>query len=334
VIMFDAPSKLARYVVAVLALVLVPAAAEATCVITGATLVTGTTASIGHYTANSTLEKPMTVSVTLTLTRDAGTDTCSGYVAFLRAGAAGRLTGAGGAQLPYGVQNAATSTSVLSSPGWSSSSMPFSFSASAATPITGGYQKTISVDIKSVISGQSPSASGGFSDNAVVVAIYDVADTSQYKAAISNWFVYAAVNAACSINNQTMVTDAVGMTIPVRANGTVNTSASTSKDYSSVSCNAPSDIELSSANGGLLRDNGSVAGLSSLIPYAAQATFAGVTATLNTATSVATKGSMPITATTGATGLMTVTVTTPQQTAQMLAAGRYSDTLTVRLTPQ
>ena len=118
--------------------------------------------------------------------------------------------------------------------------------------------------------------------------------------------------------------------IPVSMAGVVNTGAIT-RSYNQVVCNAPTDITMTSQNGGLVNTVPASGGRTNVIPYSAQASFGGATSTLNTAASSMVTGKLNTT--TGANGTMNVSISA-QQPALPMMTGAYNDRLTITLTPQ
>jgi hypothetical protein len=171
---------------------------------------------------------------------------------------------------------------------------------------------------------------GGYSDAGVVLAVFDAATPSVQVPGAATWFVNAAVNPTCTIGGLFAAADPATVNVPVTAAGTVST-AQIQRSYGSVLCNAPTDITISSQNGGIRNVAAPPSGFSNVIHYTAQTAFGAATATLNTATSAMTTGS--ITNTTGAAGTMQVTIV-PQQPVNLPIAGRYDDVLTITLAPQ
>lgn len=147
--------------------------------------------------------------------------------------------------------------------------------------------------------------------------------------------ITATVSTFCSINNASTGTVDTA-TITVDSAGAVDTTPVTpdNSPYANVACNAPSDLQLTSINGGLTTGS-SATGFDNFINYQAQATWNSVTATVDTASSSGT-GTVSGTAQPVATafaGSMSVLIT-PTANAQPLVQGSYSDTLRVTLTPQ
>jgi antigen 43 len=297
-------------------------AAEAACTITGVQSVTGAIANLGRYSALSApVAQPMTINMVLAISSSGGT--CAGSVAFLSAMAPAQMAGAGAARLNYNVQTlSGTNVLYTSTPG----------AAIAISAASSGGQATIlvSVSAQAIAVASQSVAAGGYSDASVRVSVFDQSNTTAAVPGASSWFVNAAVNPSCTIGGQASAVDSSAVQVPVSSGGTVTTSP-IQRSYASVLCNAPSTIALVSQNGGITKTGGAPGGFTNVIPYLAQASFGGATATLNTATAAMTTGA--VSATTGASGTMTVQVT-PQQPALPLISGRYDDVLTVTLTPQ
>jgi hypothetical protein len=174
--------------------------------------------------------------------------------------------------------------------------------------------------------------SGGYSDASVLTHVFDQLNTATPVAVVANWFVNAAVSPSCKINGAFSANDAAGINVP--ASATSVTTAAIQRDYANVVCNAPSDITMSSQNSGIKNPAAASGLLTNVIHYTAEARLGGATATLDTSSANAiTTGR--IDATTGASGTLAVKVT-PQPLAGglTLVPGRYSDVLTVTLTPR
>ena len=155
------------------------------------------------------------------------------------------------------------------------------------------------------------------------------------QTATQDILITATVATFCSINNAASgpVDSAV---ITVDGAGAVDTTPVTpdNSPYANVACNAPSDLQLTSLNGGLTT-GASAVGFDDFINYQAQATWNSVTASVDTSSSSGT-GAVVGTAQPVATafnGSLSVLIT-PTANAQPLVQGAYSDTLRVTLTPQ
>jgi len=147
--------------------------------------------------------------------------------------------------------------------------------------------------------------------------------------------INATVNSVCTINNA--ATGGVStVTIPVSAAGAVNTGTLTpsGSPFANVACNAPSNLQLTSQNGGVTTAATAVTGFAGKIDYSASATWHSVTASINT--SAASSGPFAGTAAPVATafsGSLAVSITPIGNTLPLLA-GSYTDTLHITLTPQ
>jgi hypothetical protein len=147
--------------------------------------------------------------------------------------------------------------------------------------------------------------------------------------------ISATVAKACSVNNASTGTVDTA-TIPITAGGSVNTSPVTpaNSPYANVACNAPSNLQLTSLNGGVTNAT-SATGFQNFINYTASAVWHGVTATVNTSSS---SGTGPVSGTaqpvsTAFSGSLSVTIT-PAANTLPLVQGSYTDTLRITLTPQ
>ncbi len=296
--------------------------AEAACTITGVQSLTGATANLGRYSALSApVAQPMTINMVLTVSSSGGS--CAGTVAFLSTTAPAQMAGAGAALLTYNVQTL-SGTNVLYT------STPGATIAISASSSAGQSTVAVTVSAQAIAVASQSVAAGGYSDASVRVSVFDQSNAASAVPGASSWFVNAAVNPSCTIGGQASAIDSSTVHVPVSSGGTVTTTP-IQRSYASVLCNAPSDITMASQNGGITKAGGAPGGFTNVIPYLAQASFGGATATLNSATGATTTGT--VSATTGASGAMTVQVT-PQQPALQLISGRYDDVLTVTLTPQ
>jgi len=296
--------------------------AQAACTVTGVQTMSGALANLGRYSATSApVAQTMRINLVLTVSSTGGT--CSGTVAANSPTVPAQMSGAGADKLRYDVQTlGGNSILYAATPG-----TRVAFSATAAN---GATTVTASVNIQAVAVASQTVQAGGYSDAGVVLAVFDTATPSVQVPGAASWFVNAAVNPTCTIGGLFAAADPATVNVPVTAAGTVST-AQIQRSYGSVLCNAPTDITMSSQNGGIRNPTAPSSGFVNVIHYAAQASFGAATATLNTATSAMTTGS--ISNTTGAAGTMQVTIV-PQQPASLPIAGRYDDVLTITLAPQ
>lgn len=157
-----------------------------------------------------------------------------------------------------------------------------------------------------------------------------VAQTATQEIQIS-----ATVSTFCSINNSATGGPSSAV-IPINAAGAVMLGpiTPTNSPFADVACNAPSELQLTSDNGGATTGT-TAAGFASYINYEAEATWNGVTASVDTTSS---SGTGPVSGTaesvaTAFTGSMSVVVN-PIANTDPLVQGSYSDTLRITLTPQ
>jgi hypothetical protein len=161
---------------------------------------------------------------------------------------------------------------------------------------------------------------------------------AQAQVATQDINITATVLGACTINNVATGSPVGTATIPVNAAGAVTTTAitPTGSPFANVACNAASNLQLTSLNGGVRNTGTPGAGFTNIINYQASATWNAVTANINTATNPAAAGAetgaVAAVATAHA-GNLTVTIT-PTANALPLITGSYTDTLRVTLTPQ
>ena len=147
--------------------------------------------------------------------------------------------------------------------------------------------------------------------------------------------ITATVPTFCSINNSATGGPSAAV-IPISTAGAVVTSpiTPTNSPFATVSCNAPSDLQLTSDNGGVTT-GATALGFASYINYEAEATWNGVTASVDTTSS---SGTGPVSGTaapvpTAFAGSMSVVIN-PAANTLPLIQGAYSDTLRITLTPQ
>lgn len=146
----------------------------------------------------------------------------------------------------------------------------------------------------------------------------------------------ATVNGICTIAGvATGVTDTA--TIGINPDASVDTTAVTPSNspYANVSCNGPSDLQVSSLNGALTGP-ATVAGFDNIIDYTATATWNSVNASVDTTTNAAsgaTENGTVVPVATAHTGNLSVSIT-PAANTNPLLVGSYTDTVTITLTPQ
>ncbi len=315
---------------------LLAGAARATCNINSAGIsVSPLSANTGTYTAPTT---PPTVTVTFTIsgtyTSNATPGTCDAAIFWQRATMPPTManTGGGGSTLPYTIQSAAGTLIFLSS-ATTVNVAEYRFTG-AASVTNRAFSGTVTADF--IMQPAVTQAGGSYSDS-ITLAILNVniAANSGTVIASRGFTVTGTVAKSCTIGGVSNPT-ADTATIPVSAAGAVNT-AVINKSYANVSCNTPSNVQLTSQNGAVKSSGAAGNGFTNMIDYAASATFSGATATLNTATNPAATGSETGAAvsTTGTqpAGTMSVAIT-PQANASKLLGGTYSDTLTITITPQ
>jgi hypothetical protein len=170
----------------------------------------------------------------------------------------------------------------------------------------------------------------------VVLKVMAFAGAADAQTATQDINISATVASTCTINNAATGTVDTA-TIPITLAGSVNTApiTPTNAPYANVACNGPSELQLTSLNGGVV-NAGSAAGFAHIIDYTASATWHSVTATLNTSTVATAVGAESGTAQPVATafsGSLAVTIT-PIANVLPLLQGAYADTLRVTLTPQ
>jgi hypothetical protein len=149
--------------------------------------------------------------------------------------------------------------------------------------------------------------------------------------------ITATVLKSCTVNN--VATGTAGTAnIPVSVAGAVTTTTitPTGSPFASVACNAPSNLQLTSLNGGVKNVGVPGTGFTNIIDYTASATWNSVSASLDTSTlstAVAAEAGTAVAVSTAHSGNLSVSIT-PIANALPLITGSYSDTLRVTLIPQ
>lgn len=331
-------NRLARVVALLFALCAASDAAFAVCNINGAGMsMTPGTANSGTYTPpNAPASVPVAVTITGTYSTNATGGTCTLALSFQRASypPATMARSGGGSTLTYTISSGTGGTgNVLLFTGTTVSLanvLQYSF-ASAGNNIT-NRAFTANLTIYVTMQPTSNQQAGSYTDNLTAWVFNLASGSSVYSRAFS---VTGTVNKACTIGGvYTPAADSAS--IPVSSAGAVNT-ATINKSYSTVQCNTPSNVQLTSQNGAVRNTGTAPSGFSNQINYSATATFSGATASINTATNTAATGPESGTAvsTTGTTptGSLAVAIT-PQTNVQRLIAGSYGDVLTITIVPQ
>lgn len=329
---------LIRAVIAILVATMAASAAHATCNISGTGMsMTPLTANSGTYTPpNAPASVPISVTISGRYSTDAGGGTCTLALSFQRSSypPATMARSGGGATLTYVISSGTGGTgNVLLFTGTTvayANILQYSF-ASAGNNIT-NRAFTANLTIYVTMQPTSNQQAGSYSDSLTAWVFNIASGSGVYSVGFS---VTGTVNKACTIDGvYTPAADSA--TIPVSAAGAVNT-ATINKSYSSVQCNTPSNVQLTSQNGAVKNGTTPPSGFSNQINYSASATFSGATATLNTSTNIAATGpeSGAASSTTGTTptGSLAVAIT-PQANAQKLLGGNYADVLTITIVPQ
>jgi hypothetical protein len=312
---------------------------RAVCAINAAGLsVTPLSGSTGTYTPPATpTAQAVNFTVSGTYLSLAG-GTCTLGIAFNRASlpATMAISGGGGATLTYTIQTSPTGgTSLFYTGGGTpaaSSLLTTSFNASVL-----GLAVPFSVNLTAYALAQPTAnqAAGNYSDTTPTLNTFNVTTLNVVTALTTSPFtVTGTVGKACTIGGVSHP-GADSTTIPVSAAGAVDVSPIV-KSYANTACNTPSNVQLTSQNGGVKASASAITGFANVINYSAAAVFSGATAPINTATS---PGMGPISGpavpTAGATPSGTLQATiTPQANASPLLSGSYADTLTITITPQ
>jgi hypothetical protein len=294
------------------------------------------TASTGVFTPpTAPTAQAISITITGTYTTTAPAGTCQLALSFQRSSyppATMANTGGGGATLPYVLRTAPGGGNVLLFSGSSVSLanvLVYSFAPSGPNQTR---PFTANLTIYALMQPNTPQAAGSYLDN-LTAWVFNIA--SGFSVFSRAFTVTGLVNKVCTIGG--VATPAVDTAnIPVSTAGAVNT-APINRSYASVQCNTPSNVQITSLNGGVRNAGAPPSGFTNIINYSSSATFSGATATLNTASLPTAVGPEAGTAvsTTGATpsGTMTVTIT-PQANAQPLLSGNYNDIMRITITPQ
>jgi hypothetical protein len=322
------------------AILQVPActAAFAICTVNSITSVTPTSASTGTYTyPTSPTSQSVTLSVIVNYTSALG-DSCRIALSFRRATLpATMLLSGGGATLPYTVTSAAGGGNTLLFTSGTPASGNRIEAAFNAPIIAIGASATLSLTAYFLMQPAAPQQAGSYSDSTLSVDIYRVGPIGGGLTLLSSlaFSVTGTVAKVCTIGGlATPASDAA--TVPITASGAVNTTP-IMRSYANAACNTPSNLQLTSLSGAILRSGAPPSGFTNLINYTASAGFSGATATLNTATTPGASGpeAGAAASTTGATpsGSLSLTIT-PASSSLPLISGSYSDTLRISITPQ
>jgi hypothetical protein len=313
-------------------------AALAICTVNSVASLTPTSASTGTYTyPTETASQSVTLSIVVNYTAALG-DACRIALSFQRATLpATMLLSAGSATLPYTVTSSAGGGNTL----LYTSGIPASgnrIEAAFNAPILAvGASATMSVTVHFLMQPGTPPQAGSYSDATLSASVFRVAPLTGILTLLSSvsFGVSGSVAKVCTIGGLA-AGPADAATIPITALGAVNT-APIVRSYANAACNTPSNLQLTSQSGAVLRSGAPPSGFTNLINYTASAGFSGATATLNTATVAGATGPESGTAvsTSGATpsGSLSLTIT-PATSSLPLISGSYGDTLRISITPQ
>jgi len=310
--------------------------AGATCSINGTGMtISPSSASTGTYTApTAPAAQSGSIVVSGTYNTDFAGGTCNIAISFQRGSyPPATMSTTGGATLPYTIQTSAGGGNTLLFTGGtvgSSNYEQYSFASAGIFQFNHAFSATLPVYY--LMQPGSPQAAGSYSDT-LTLYFFDL--STGYSVGSRSFTVTGTVSKACTIGGvATPAADSA--TIPITAGGAVNT-AVINKSYSSVACNAPANVQLTSQSGAVTIASSPPSGFTNMINYNATATFSGASASLNTATNPLASGAESGTAvsTSGSTpsGTMSVSIT-PQANSASLVAGTYSDVLTISIIPQ
>jgi hypothetical protein len=313
--------------------------AQAVCAILSAS-VSPLSLSTGTYSPpNAPSSQSLTITVNGTYLAALGdlAGGCAIAVAFNRPSlpASMALTSGGSASMPYALQSASSGGNSLLYTGSGlpaqSNSLLLNFPASTLSVASFSVSGTVWALAQPI----DPQQAGSYLDGLTVrVFSSTLAGILQGQVSSQTFTVTGQVAKSCTIGGLFHPT-ADTATIPVTAAGQVVTAA-INKSYANALCNTPSTLQLTSQNGGVTTAS-AVTGLQNFIDYSASASFAGASASLNTADNpgtgsqesgapASTSGNLP-------SGTMSVSIV-PQLNNKRLVAGAYADTLTITISPQ
>lgn len=329
-------SRAACRMVAAAAVMVCAGAAHAVCIPQAASIaVTPTSVNTGTYTAPTA---PSAVAINIVVT---GTyvaifgGNCIIAVAFNRATIPAFMTQiAGTATLPYEITSASGGGNSLIY----TSGIPAAGNRLTATFPALGFLVTTPFILNFTAYARmlpgSGQAGGSYLDS-ITLDVFNLSSGGGSLMRAQAFSVTGTVSKSCTIGGLSNPA-ADSVTIPISSAGAVTTTA-INRSYGSVSCNYPSNVQLTSLNGGVLNSASAPGGFGRIINYASSATFSGASATLDTSTNPAATGaeSGAASSTSGGapSGTMSVVIT-PQASAQPLISGSYSDTLRITITPQ
>jgi hypothetical protein len=169
---------------------------------------------------------------------------------------------------------------------------------------------------------------------AAIAAVAMIAGTPAFAAsATQDVGISASVAAFCNVTTSSVMTAEV----PVSATGEVDTSGILFND-SEVTCNAPYNVQVTSARGGIKRSSSAPGGFADIIDYTGSAKLGGAEAILDTstvATAFSSESSTLAPSSSPYSGTLDVSVYPKAASAtRPLAAGNFSDTLNVTIAPQ
>mgnify|MGYP000019841152 CR=1 FL=1 len=313
-------------------------AAQAVCNINSAGMsMSPGTASTGTYTfPNAPVAQAIAVTISGTYTTNASGGTCTLALSFQRSSyppATMASVSGGAATLPYTIRSTASGGNTLLFTGSSvslSNVLQYSFASAGGNRTNVPF--TASLTIYVLMQPNSPQAAGSYSDTLTAWVFNIASGNSVYSRTFT---VTGTVAKACRIGGVSSGPIDTA-TIPVTATGSVNTAA-ISRSYANIMCNTPSNLQLTSQNGGVRTTAIAPSGFTNIIDYTSAATFSGATATLDTSTNPLASGpeagtAVPTTGTTPS-GSISVSITPRANTARLLS-GSYADVLTITVTPQ
>lgn len=312
-----------------------PSAAWAICNIISLTSITPATASTGTYTYPTVaIAQSVNLSIVITYSSLLG-DTCTLALTFQRASLPASMVLSGGSTtLPYTVTSAASGGNTL----LITSGTPAAanrIDASFIAPILAiNATQTLNVTAYFLMQPGALQQAGSYTDATLTAEVFKVAGTTTLLGTRA-FSVTGTVAKVCTIGG-VYTPSADTATIPITAAGAVTTTPIV-RSYANAACNTPSNLQLTSQSGAVLRSGAPPSGFTNLINYSASAGFSSATATLNTATTAGATGpeSGSAASTTGTTPTGTLSLTiTPQSSSLPLISGSYSDTLRITITPQ
>jgi hypothetical protein len=321
--------------VALIALSSLATTVSAQCAINSVSAITPSTGNTGTYTPPTA---PTAQAVTFTVNGTYNSlvfGTCTLSISFFRATLPATMARtSGGATLPYTIQTLAGggTTLLYSGSGLTANRLQISFGAGLI-----GISQPFSESFTAYFLAQpgSPQREGSYSDSLLAAHFFNGSANGTAPLSSLAFIVNGTVAKACTIGGVVTAT-ADAVTIPIGATGVVTT-APINRSYANAVCNAQTNLQVTSLNGGVRRASAAPSGFTNIINYTASASYSGTTSSLDTSTLAsaagAEAGTVGTTASSVSSGSISLTVV-PLTPTQPLVPGSYQDTLRITLTPQ